>query len=126
MKFAQRDSPSNPLFHELEILKLEDLVKIESCLFVNKSLNNLQPSIFNNWFQFPSDIHGYPTRNAASGSLNVKTYNSHVYGRCSFINYAIKIWNFLQKSFPLKQFSEISVSQLKKLLKTYLIDLYIN
>jgi len=49
MNFAPRDSPSNPLFHDSKILKLQDLVKIESCMFVNKTLNNLQP-VFNGWF----------------------------------------------------------------------------
>jgi len=124
MEFAQRDSPSNPIFHNLEILKLEDLVKVESCLFINKSINKQQPEIFNDWFNFSCDSHAYPTRNANIGTLNVNAYNSHFYGRCSFSNYAIKNWNFLQRSHPSTQLSDLSISQLKNLLKSHFLDSY--
>ena len=36
-----RDTPSNPLFKQLNILKLEDVIKVSSASFVYKSINNL-------------------------------------------------------------------------------------
>ena len=37
----RRDTPSNPLFKQLNILKLEDVIKVSSASFVYKSTNNL-------------------------------------------------------------------------------------
>ena len=46
MNFQSRDSHSSPLFKSNHILKLEDKILIENILFINKSFNNLLPTIF--------------------------------------------------------------------------------
>ena len=61
MNFQSRNFHSSPLFTSNHILKLEDKILIENILFTNKSLNNLLPPIFKNWFTFCSDVHNYQT-----------------------------------------------------------------
>ena len=57
MDFHSRDSHSSRLFKSNHILKLEDKILTENILFINKSLNNLLPPIFENWFTFCSDVN---------------------------------------------------------------------
>ena len=57
MNFQSRDSHSSPLFKSNHILKLEDKILIENILFINKSLNNLLPAVFKNWFNSCKQSH---------------------------------------------------------------------
>ena len=50
---------SSPLFKKNVILKFSDKVTFENTLFVGKSINNLLPSLFSNWFLFSSEQHNY-------------------------------------------------------------------
>ena len=59
-------------------------------LFINKTLNNLSPSVFNTWFSFPSDQHNYET----SSSTQRKTKR---YGKYSITVGAVESWNKIQK-----------------------------
>ena len=52
-----KNSHSGPLFKQSNILKLSDKVLIGNIIFLSKSINNLLPSIFKNWFIFCSEIH---------------------------------------------------------------------
>ena len=58
----RRDTPSNPLFKQLNILKLEDVIKISTALFVYKSINNLiNTSIsFHSRFIGPYNLRNIP------------------------------------------------------------------
>ena len=69
MNFQSRDSHSSPLFKSNHILKLEDKILIENILFINKSLSNLLPAIFKNWFTFCSDVHNYQTFSSMSDKI---------------------------------------------------------
>ena len=57
MNFQSRDSHSSPLFKRNHILKLEDKILTENILFINKSLNNLLPAVFKNWFNSCKQSH---------------------------------------------------------------------
>ena len=48
---------NSSLFSESNMIKLPENFFIENCLFVNQSLNNHLPEIFNNWFVLSSDTH---------------------------------------------------------------------
>ena len=49
MSFQSRDSHTGPLFKVSKILKSFDKTALENCIFINKSLKELLPSIFNNF-----------------------------------------------------------------------------
>ena len=50
INFKPRNCHTSPLFKENFILKLIDKVHLENIVFANKYINNLLPSIFNEWF----------------------------------------------------------------------------
>ena len=55
------NSHSSPLFKKSNILNFEDKILISNIIFISKSIDNLLPSIFKNWFIFCSEIHNYET-----------------------------------------------------------------
>ena len=53
----RRNSHLSLLFKKNSILKFEDKILINNIVFISKSINNLLPPIFKNWFIFCSEIH---------------------------------------------------------------------
>ena len=47
------------LYLEKLVLKFKDSINLENILFISKFVNNLLPSLFNNWFVFYSDAQKY-------------------------------------------------------------------
>ena len=61
INFQPRNSYSSPLSKRSFILKFSDKVTLENTLLVSKSINNILPSLFNDWFLFSSDQHNHET-----------------------------------------------------------------
>ena len=61
MNYQPRNSHTSPLFRKTSVLKLKDKINLENILFITKSINNLLPSLFNNWFVVSSDTHKFNT-----------------------------------------------------------------
>ena len=53
---------SEPLYKKLEILKFEDIFKLNIANFVYSTLDVDSPSIFHDWFVFQHEIHDQRTR----------------------------------------------------------------
>ena len=64
---------------------------------MNKSLNNLSPSVSNTWFRFSSDQHNYETSSSTQGNLTKLFYKTNKYGKYSITVSAIEVWNKIQK-----------------------------
>ena len=124
INFEKRNAHTNPLFKKSKILKLLDKVMIENCIFINKSLKNLLPTIFQNWFSFSSDIHSYSTSSSSLGLLHIPSFNTNKYGRHSIITSAIYSWNHIQKQIKDLSLYTYKPNKLKALLSSYFLDLY--
>ena len=62
-------------------------------IFVSKSINNILPSIFENWFLFCAEIHNYNTVSSLTDKLFKPLYRSDSYSKNSVIISAISCWN---------------------------------
>ena len=115
INFQPRNSHSSPLFKNSSILKFSDKVNLENTLFVSKSINNLLPSLFNNWFLFSSDQHNYETSWSSLDNLHKPSYKTNTYGKNSIVVSAINAWNNSQKflKFSLRH---LSPNKIKKIL----------
>ena len=102
---------SEPLFKNLEILKISDIFKLNIGKFIYNTLNNDSPSIFLDWFIYNHLVNEHSTRsNAAiiqrehfdvgyaepSKNLHTQRFNLEKYGRRSIQVYGPTLWN----SFP--------------------------
>ena len=124
MKFAQSRSSSNPLFLELKILKLYDQIKLNQCIFVHKTMNNLQPENFDNWFQLTRNIHNHFTRKAKLGLISLNLFNSSYYGRHSPLNSCVRSWNFIQGNLSPQNLPEMNDVLFKNTLKCSFFNTY--
>ena len=96
--FADFRADSNPIYRDLNILKLRDQIAIQNCLFVHDSLNNNSPSCFSDYFNLTRQIHPLHTRNASLGCLYPKDSNTTRYGLYSITTKCISIWNALSRA----------------------------
>ena len=76
--FSKSDEHSEPLFKELEILKLTDLVTLHNALLMYHYYYNLLPSSFENFFQSVASVHSYNTRLASKSTYYINTIKTMV------------------------------------------------
>ena len=116
MYFQSRDSHSSPLFKYSHILKLEEKILIENILFINKSLSNLLPPIFKNWFTFCSDVHNYQTVSSTSDKIFKPSSRADTFRKNSITIGAINSSNKTQYQFCNLSLKTYSPSKIKSLL----------
>ena len=99
--FSEFRAHTSVLFKEQKILKFNDQVSLDNCLFVYDFFKNNLPQCFFNYFKtlqesYPANVS---TRNSKSGHLVVPPANSTKYGLKSFKRSAINAWNLFTKNF---------------------------
>ena len=131
MSFNNSDAHASPIFKDLKILQLKDLITTNNIIFVHKTLNNNSPSHFGNFFKFHVPSHDHDTRNTPSSnyslppgsvSLDNTEANSLKY-KCA------QNWNDMLKILHrtvghTESLLDVSISRLKSISKAYFIDAY--
>ena len=67
---------STPIFHSLQILRLNDVFQLQLASFVYECVNNLSPLYFRNYFTAISSTHSIGTRQSKRGDLFVERNNT--------------------------------------------------
>ena len=128
MTFNNFRSPSSPLFFDLKILKIFDLVKCLNIQFVFKFLNHRLPSDLLDFFQFtqlnPDDEDHHGTRGTNLRLLFVPTFNTITFGIKSFTKIAITQWNSFQRAYPNINLSLSDFNLVKSLAFTHFLEKY--
>ena len=91
--FSPFRSPASSLFPEAKILKFQDFITTNNCLFVYDHLHKNLPISISNLFTKTSDIHPYATRNNEHGKLNIPRIYTLKYGKFSIKYQCILNWN---------------------------------
>ena len=120
ISFANFRADSNPLYSNLKILKLGDLIVLQNCLFVHDTLNKVSPLCFHNYFQHTRNLHPHNTRGADFGCLLVTPYSTTRYGINSITRLCVQNWNDISRH---SSFDLVSISRHK--LKSYIRHLLI-
>ena len=131
LSFAHYQEHSSPLFKELNLLKLTDMIKLNNILFVHDTINKNTPVIFKDYFIFNEVSHQHDTiNNLAStysipnGSLQIQDYRTNS-GKSSIKYICSSIWNTFLKDLSMKTLKSIirilsgSARLMSKLLKAY-------
>ena len=131
MTFSPRDAPSSPIFKDLKILKLNDLITTNNIIFVHKTINKMSPSHFGNYFEPHIPNHDHDTRNNPSseyslppGSVSIDNIeiNSLIYKCAQDWNEMLKL---LHRTTGLTQsLIDVSIPNLKSISKAHFIDTY--
>ena len=91
--FENRSAPSNPIFFNLQLLKLEDLFELKLLTFVYESVNRISPSCFHEFFYLLSHVHQHDTRQACKCDILLTRKNTLQYGLKSVRYAGAKSWN---------------------------------
>jgi len=121
INFAQFNSHTASLFRECNILKLEDIIKMEKIKFAYQFQNNSLPIDLNRILN--RNINNYNTRNMSKQGLVVPKIYTVMYGEKSLRFSIPKEWNKFIKVHDVSLIS--SVSSLKRILKNEYISKYI-
>ena len=127
MRFMTFNGPrtsATPLYAELGILKLFDLVKLMNILYVHKYLNGNLPIDTLESLEFSKTNHSYGTRSNKVGLLKRPNVNTSSYGLASFTRISSNQWNELQNHFSNLNLSELSLSRLKSSTTDFLLSSY--
>ncbi len=91
--FKHFSTPSTPIFFELKILKLNDLLQLKLLTFVYESINLISPTPFHHFFETLPTVHQYDTRQARKGDIFMTHKNTLQYGLRSIRYAGAQSWN---------------------------------
>ena len=91
--FSDMMAHSKPLFHDLQLLKLNDIHNLDILLFVYECVNGLSPAYFPDFFNLLSNKHMFMTRQSTKGNLFLERRNTDQYGIRSIQFSGVKLWN---------------------------------
>ena len=118
MTFSEYNSHSTPLFQNLKILKVSDLIYLYTALFMYDYYSNRLPLIFDNFFKSINKVHQYQTRLASKISYYLPKARTN-YGKFNIRFFGAKVWNSIDDSLKSK-----SRACFKNLLKELIISNY--
>ena len=84
LSFADFDANADPLYKLYNVLKLNDLITLQNCIFVHDFFNDKLPTCFSTLFQPVYEIHDRITKNSELGCLYVPFSRTTKYGLNSF------------------------------------------
>ena len=122
--FSKFNSHTSPIFLHLQILKLNDLVKLLNIQLISSILNKSSPVALCNIYNLQKLPHYHFTRGNAYGLLQRPQCNTFKYGTNSIIYQSIVQWNELQLHFPRSDLTALSKSKLTELCKTIIFSKY--
>ena len=106
--FAHFQEHASPLFRNLKLLKLTDIVKLNNIIFTHDTINDKTPPIFETYFHFNKTNHQHQTLNSLNsiyslptGSIKLPTYRTES-GILSTQFLCCNIWNFILKELSMK------------------------
>ena len=120
--FSNYDAHTEPLFKQLKILKIKDIITLYNCIFIHDFSKNLLPSSFNDFFTLCTDLHETDTRRT-EGCVFVPQVATTRYGRQSIRVSSILRWNHLTEVMDQNLFS-LTKPVLKKSLTKFFLNSY--
>ena len=92
ISFRDRTEPLDPLYANHKILKLQNIITLNNCLFIYDQLCDNLPNAFSNYFKLPKNQRRHNTRGSNQFTLNVPRVNTETYGSNFVKIKAIKDW----------------------------------
>ena len=69
--FSNKQANSDPIFKQLKINKLKDIITSNDILFVHNTLNGKSPIYFKNYFEKVENTHNFNTRRNPSSTHSI-------------------------------------------------------
>ncbi len=99
LNFANYRDDSDPHYVKNKIIKINDYVQLQNCLFVYDFLKETLPDSFNDYFTKTKDIYTTETVGSTLGCLFTPFTHTTRYGLNSITRRCITSWNFFSRHF---------------------------
>ena len=119
-----RNSHSGRLFKKSDILKFKDKILSSNIISISKSVNNLLPPIFKNWFIFFSEIQNYDIVSSSTDKLFKPSYRTGSNSKNSIIVSANSCWNKTQNMLGGQSLKSLHPTKIKNILTQRYINKY--
>lgn len=116
--FSKYDEHSSPLFKQLDILKITDLLSLHNALLMYDFHYCMLPPPFDNFFKPVKNVHNYNTRLASRNTYYLYQPRTN-YGKFSLRSQGPKTWNLIEDSLK-----KLSKSSFKKAIKSNIVNTY--
>ena len=116
--FSHFQSHTSPIFKKLDLLKLSDIVKLHTILFMHQCYNDRLPKAFNDFFSLVKHKHRYNTRLASKIIYTLPLIRTN-HGLHSLRFYGPKLWNSVDE-----ELKTLSISSIKSKLQLRFISEY--
>ena len=93
MNFKEPNSHTEPLFAQVQFLKIRDVHELQLLSFMYDCQNHLAPTNFHSYFTLRSEVHGYNTRPASRGDLFLTRKTTFQYEIRSIQYSGARLWN---------------------------------
>ena len=124
LTFSEFQTPSQPLFYQLKILKISDLVKLRNLILIHEILNAFSPADISNTFNLNYYNNSHNTRGRTIGLLVKPQCRTTKFGLNSVTFQSISHWNDLQCHYKDIDLASVSQAKFYGLAFTYLLELY--
>ena len=121
--FSDFNSHTNPLFTDLKILKVDDVIKLNLLKFIYEFKHDLLPSEISNIFEYNTDIHNYNTRSTINQGLFIHVIVSTKYCTESIKYQGPLLWNDLSKIIPSINETH-TLTSFKNIIKKHFLSVY--
>ena len=98
MTFVDFNAHTNPIFIRLKILKINDLIKLQTALFMYDFFSNNLPTSFESFFESVNHRHSYNTRLASRSTYSLPKARTN-YGKFNIKFSGAIIWNNIDEAF---------------------------
>ena len=123
IEFADFRDEAGPLYKNNKILKLDDQVTTQNCIFVLDYFKKNLPQCFNTYFTKINDVHNIQTISSGLGCLYLPHFASTKYGINSITRKCIVDWNHFTRYFN-TDLTYYTRSKLKERLSSYFLNKY--
>ena len=106
--FTSFNEHSSPLFKDLRVVKLFDIIALQLAVFMYKFHNKLLPPVFDHYFNPVRNVHSYNTRLSSKMTYAIPKARTN-YGIFNIRFQGAKVWNDISddlKLLPLKHFKK--------------------
>ena len=95
--FNERNTPTDPLYKDLKIFKVHEMIQTDNCLLALNHINKTLPTVFNDFFQYTNNQHNHLTRDASKNKIITPQVKTTQYGLHSIKYKTAKDWNQIQQ-----------------------------
>ena len=99
-------------------------VLLENVLLISKFINSLLAPVFNNWFNFCSNIHNYETTSSTTCKLFKISSRTNLYVKNSITINAIDAWKKSQTSLSDTILKDLAPNKTKTIIMKRMFDSY--